>query len=72
MNERKGKQKSEKDAVTLGGVLERAELDEHYPHTVGFSKVSHDEKSDGELTYMEIRTIHDAHEFCLFLNALDL
>ena len=70
--ERKGKQKSEQDAVTLGSILERAELGEHYPHTVGFSKAAPDEKSDGKLTYMEIRTIHDAHEFCLFLNALDL
>jgi hypothetical protein len=72
LNERKRKQKSQQNAVTLGSVLERVELDEHYPHTVGFSKAAPDDEANEELTYMEIRTIHNTHEFCLFLNALDL
>jgi hypothetical protein len=69
---RKGKDPQHKDCVTLGYVLEQPELEEHYPHTVGFFKGSCDEGDDCELRYMEIRTIHNADEFWLFLNALNL
>jgi hypothetical protein len=58
--------------VNLGALMERTELDEHYPHTVGFFKATDEETVNGELRYMEIRTIHDLNEFWLFLNALDL
>jgi hypothetical protein len=58
--------------VPLGAVMERAELEEHYPHTVGYFKASCDELPDGELRYLENRRIHSVDEFWLFLNALNL
>jgi hypothetical protein len=70
--ERKGKAKRCQTPVVLGNVIERAEFDEHYPHTVGFFKSSCEETADGELRYMEIRTIHNIDEFWLFMNALNL
>jgi hypothetical protein len=69
---RKGKENCEEQNVALGAVLERLELDEHYPHTVGFSKAASDEKPNAELRYMEIRRIHNVNEFWLFLNAVNL
>ena len=56
----------------LGDILERRELEEHYPHTVGFFKDSLDENEDFKPQYMEIRTIHSVDEFWLFLNALNI
>ena len=72
LEERKVKTKRPRNPVILGNVMGRVELDEHYPHTVGFFKASCDELPDGELRYMEIRTIHNVDEFWLFMNALNL
>ncbi len=58
--------------VRLGDIVERRELEEHYPHTVGFFKGSGVEGSDCKPQYMEIRIIHNIDEFWLFLNALNL
>jgi len=59
--------------VRLGDMLERPEVEERYPHTVGFFKASCDESSDRtEPRYMEIRMIHNVDEFWLFLNALNI
>lgn len=58
--------------VLLGDVLECSELDENYPHTVGFFKDLLNVGQNAELRYMEIRTIHNVEEFWLFLNALNL
>jgi hypothetical protein len=58
--------------VRLGDIVERRELEEHYPHTVGFFKGSAEEVADCEPQYMEIRIIYNIDEFWLFLNALNL
>ena len=58
--------------VRLGDIVERCELEDHYPHTVGFFKTSCEEPPSSELCYMEIRTIQNVDEFWLFLNALNL
>ncbi len=72
LKERKGKTTCQTKPVVLGAVMERMELDEHYPHTVGFFKADSDQTQDHELRYMEIRTVRNVDEFWLFLNALDL
>ncbi len=72
LKERKAKAPDPKDFVTLGNMLERPELEEHYPHTVGFFKAQGNEPAETELRYMEIRTVHNVDEFWLFLNALNL
>lgn len=72
LKERKGTATRQQNSVVLGALLERAEVDEHYPHTVGFFKASCEESPDAEMRYMEIRTIHNVDEFWLFLNALNL
>ncbi len=72
LKKRKGNKPHQNNRVTLGDVLERPELENYYPHTVGFFKGSCDDGADCELRYMEIRTIHNVDEFWLFLNALNL
>ena len=71
LNDRK-REGQHKECVTLGYVLERPEVEEHYPHTVGFFKAPCDEPECADLRYMEIRTLHNVDEFWLFLNALNL
>lgn len=68
----RGKKTNQKTNVLLGALLERREIDEHYPHTVGFFKSPSFAKADNGLCYMEIRIIHNLDEFWLFLNALDI
>jgi len=58
--------------VRLGDIVERRELEEHYPHTVGFFKGLGYESADCKPQYMELRIIHNIDEFWLFLNALNL
>jgi hypothetical protein len=72
LKERKRKDNCLKNAINLGKILERAELDEHYPHTVGYLKVTADELQTGEMRYLENRRIHNVDEFWLFLNSLNL
>jgi hypothetical protein len=72
LKDRKGKASDNRNYVTLGDVLERPELEEHYPHTVGFFKAQCDDATETELRYMEIRTVHNVDELWLFLNALNL
>jgi hypothetical protein len=69
---REGEKSSADGRVRLGDIVERRELEEHYPHTVGFFKGSGDERADGKPQYMEIRIIHNVDELWFFLNALDL
>ena len=72
LKERKGNESHKQHSITVGELLERAEFEEHYPHTVGFFKAALDEQSDTELRYLEIRTIHDVNEFWLFVNSVNL
>ena len=66
------KKAAAENSVKLGDIVERRELEEHYPHTVGFFKGSCDETVDCNPQYMELRKIHNIDEFWLFLNALNL
>jgi len=66
------KEPNQNTKAILGALLERPELDEHYPHTVGFFKSSGYADIDSRLRYMEIRIIHNVDEFWFFLNALNL
>jgi hypothetical protein len=59
---------SEEKQTRLGEVLDRAELDGHYPHTVGYYKTSW----EGKPQYLEFREIRTVEEFWCFLNALCL
>ena len=58
--------------VKLGEVLENPELEQHYPHTVGYYRESSGEGADFKPDYLEIRKIGTVEEFWLFLNALDM
>ena len=58
--------------LLLGDILERKELEDHYPHTVGFFKAPLEDNENFKPRYMEIRTIHYVDEFWLFLNALNI
>jgi hypothetical protein len=70
--DRKRRESTVNDHATLGDVLQCREIEENYPHTVGFFKGSCNEGIDGELKYLEIRMVHSVDEFWLFLNALNL
>jgi hypothetical protein len=56
----------------LGEVLDKAEIDRNYPHTVGFYKVSSGEGASFKPEYLELRKIQTVEEFWEFLNALDI
>ena len=72
LKDTKDKEDCRKSIATLGSILERAELDGNYPHTVGYFKICSDEMPTGEIHYLENRIIHNVDEFWLFLNSLDL
>ncbi len=72
LKEKKKKANFPQKSLTLGCILERAELNENYPHTVGYFKITSDEMPTGEIRYLENRIIHNVDEFCLFLNSLNL
>jgi hypothetical protein len=63
--------KSEK-IVKLGDFLDRPEIDQKYPHTVGYFKVSSGEKEDFKPEYLELREIKTLEDFWLFLNSVDI
>jgi hypothetical protein len=57
--------------VCLGEVLDKPEISECYPHTVGYFKTS--AKMVGSAPeYMELRIIRSVEEFWAFLNSLDI
>lgn len=70
--ERKGDKPKLRDNITLGAILERLEVDEHYPHTVGFFKSSCTDYVDAKPQYLEIRIVNNIDEFWFFLNSLNL
>ncbi len=72
LKEMKEKATYPQNSVPLGRILERAELDGNYPHTVGYFKITSEEMPTGEIRYLENRIIHNVDEFCLFLNSLNL
>jgi hypothetical protein len=70
--DRKKKKTDVNNCAILGALLEQPELDEHYPHTVGFFKSQSTNNTQTNPCYMEIRVIHNVDKFWLFLNSLNL
>lgn len=58
--------------VKLGDILENPDLEQHYPHTVGYYKTAHGEEENCKPIYLELRRIKTVEEFWLFLNSLDI
>lgn len=56
----------------LGDILEKSEISESYPHTVGFYKISQDRIANTQPEYLETRKIRVIEEFWEFLNRLNL
>jgi len=58
--------------VRLGDFLESPLVEQHYPHTVGYFKVSSGKGADFKPEYLELREIRSIEEVWLFLNAVNL
>jgi hypothetical protein len=58
--------------VSLGEFLDKPEINEHYPHTVGYFKTSHEQVAGSAPEYLELRIIRSVEEFWAFLNSLDI
>ncbi|MCJ7560741.1 hypothetical protein MUO79_09050 [Candidatus Bathyarchaeota archaeon] len=58
--------------VKLCEVLDRPEIENNYPHTVGFYKESSGKGAKFRPYYLELRKIRAVEEFWMFLNALDI
>jgi hypothetical protein len=60
--------------VPLGEFLETPELENNYPHTVGYFKESTNESGTAEFKpeYLEWRRIFTIEDFWLFLNAQNI
>jgi hypothetical protein len=56
----------------LGEILESPEIEQQYPHTVGYYKTAFTEHPTQPFQYLELRRIKTVEEFWLFLNCLDL
>jgi hypothetical protein len=59
-------------AAILGEFLDSPEVDNNYPHTVGYYKESTGEGASFQPEYLELRKIGTVEEFWLFLNASDV
>jgi len=59
-------------AAILGEFLDSLEVDNNYPHTVGYYKESKGEGASFQPEYLELRKIRSIEEFWLFLNASDI
>ena len=58
--------------VKLNEILDNAEFEQNYPHTVGYYRESSGEGAKFNPEYLEIRRISNVEEFWLFLNAVDI
>jgi hypothetical protein len=63
---------SEVKSLRLGEVLDRAEIDNQYPHTVGYYKTCAGQEAGFKPEYLELREIRTVEEFWAFLNAANL
>lgn len=70
--ERKNRKFSEGKQLRLGEVLDRTELENGYPHTVGYFKVGNVQQENFKPEYLELRGINTVDEFWAFLNAINL
>jgi hypothetical protein len=59
-------------AAILGEFLDSGEVDNNYPHTVGYYKESAGEGASFQPEYLELRKIFTVEEFWLFLNSSDV
>jgi hypothetical protein len=66
---KKGNAKSQ---VSLMDIVDGAEFEKNYPHTVGFFRGPIDNDADFNSNYLEIRVIRCIEEFWKFLNDLNL
>jgi hypothetical protein len=58
--------------VKLNEILDNAEFEQNYPHTVGYYKGSSGEGAEFRPEYLEIRRVSIVEELWLFLNAVDI
>ncbi|MCX8150189.1 MAG: hypothetical protein N3D85_01600 [Candidatus Bathyarchaeota archaeon] len=58
--------------IRLGDFLESPLVEQRYPHTIGYFKVSSGEGINFKPEYLELREIRSIEEFWLFLNAVNL
>ena len=66
---KKGNTKSE---VSLMDIVDLAEFEKNYPHTVGFFRDPIYEDTNFSSNYLEIRVIRSIEEFWKFLNDLNI
>jgi hypothetical protein len=66
-----GEAQSEK-LVKLGDFLDSPEIEQKYPHTIGYFKVFSGKGKKFKPEYLELRVIKTVEELWLFLNALDI
>jgi len=59
-------------SAILGEFLDSPEVDNNYPHTVGYYKEYKGEGASFQPEYLELRKIFTVEEFWLFLNASDV
>ena len=70
--DRKGKAGLSGKRMQLGEILDSAQVDQNYPHTVGYYKTRSVHGEESEPQYLEIREIRSVEEFWAFLNAVNL
>lgn len=58
--------------VSLMDVVDTAEFENSYPHTVGFFREPVDEVANLGCSYLEIRVVRSIEEFWKFLNDLNI
>jgi len=58
--------------VKLNEILDNAEFEQNYPHTVGYYRGSAGEGAEFRPEYLEIRRVSTVEELWLFLNAVDI
>jgi hypothetical protein len=68
-NRKNGNSKSQ---VTLTDIVDVAEFEKNYPHTVGFFREPIDKDTNYGFSYLEIRVIRSIEEFWKFLNDLNI
>jgi hypothetical protein len=68
----KNEESTKEKRLKLQVVLSMPEVEQNYPHTVGYFKVSWGEAADSKQEYLELREIRTVEEFWAFLNAVNL
>ena len=70
-SDRKNGAAQPKTTVNLGELLDKPEVNECYPHTVGYFKTS-GEMAGSAPEYLELRIVRCVEELWAFLNSLDI